>query len=97
MVEKGGVDAVVTRTGGTRAQRKLRAAQNDVHGLQYALSKAEPALKHAQAQVDKYRKQLDEALADMAKAEAAVEAEVGNGGAPEPVGHRAPKARKTRK
>lgn len=78
----GGADATVVTTGGTRAQRKLRAAENDVGSIEYALTKARPALKHAEAQVAKYEKQLAEAQTRLAHAKEAVAKEGGKGGPP---------------
>jgi len=73
-------DAVVLTTGGTRAERKARAAENDLRSVEYALGRAESALKHAQKQRDLYAGQVAQAEQRLAAARAAVKEEAAGAG-----------------
>lgn len=68
-------EAKVTKTGGTKAERLLGAAQRDIESLEYALRKNAETLEHHNAVKADLTKQLESARTTLAEREKQLEAE----------------------
>jgi hypothetical protein len=68
-------EAVVVPTGGSRATRRLRAAENDLRTFEYALGKNAAALEHHNAVKVDLQKQLEAAKETLALRQKELDAE----------------------